>query len=181
MGLLRGPLTAAGPPAALLLVTVLLAGGCSSREESEPEAPTKAVAATDGSFEVAVPEGWTTMGPSLAGDVVVAERDPGGRTRLVASHEDGEVGAEQRAITAAGRLSGDGVFCERLDGDETFGEPHLVFDCPLGEGLRQLLVPMVGEGESALLGIRVGGETLADTAEVVGPILRSFAWTDGAS
>ena len=165
--------------AALVVALAVALAGCSEEPERGPAEPTKRVTAVDGSFELSVPEDWTTMQKALRDDVVVVERDPGGTDRVLVSLQRSGTGAEQRAITVSNQLSDDGVFCERFDGDETFGDPHLVFDCPVDDGTRQVLVAVVDEGRSALLVFRTRATTLESTADLITPILSSFEWTHG--
>lgn len=149
----------------------------------EPAVPTQTVTALDDSLTIEVPEGWTTREKFLGAPVVVAMQDEDRVDQVRVSHYLDSVRAEEEAISASGILSGSNVFCERVDGTTVFGDERLVFDCPLDEPgaagtVRQLLFPIVREGEeeSALVLIETTGTSLADTADLVRPVLESLSW-----
>ncbi len=160
---------------------VTACGGGGGDTEDLP-APVQTVTALDESFTIEVPEGWMTKKKFLGSPVVVAMQDGGGLDQVLISHYLDEVQAEEEAISAGGMLSGSNVFCERLDESTVFGDERLVFDCPVEETgartTRKLFFPIVrdGEDESALVLIQTTGGSLAETADLVEPILESFSW-----
>lgn len=164
---------------ALVVALCWSATGCGDEPDADEAAgPTRTVTSLDESFTLEVPEDWADHERDLGGPIVVAVRSPGGTDRVLAQHFDDETGAENAAIRVGGRLSQRNVFCERLDGTEVFGEPRTVFDCPLPGNVHKLLFPVAGEQESALLLVQTVGATLADTADVAGPVVESFAWVE---
>jgi hypothetical protein len=165
-----------------LCLAVSLTGCSDAGEEpaADPRAGWQTVTATDDTFSLQLPPGWTSDEEFLERPVVVAMRGETGGDRVRASSYLDELRAEGAAIDAAGILAGSNVFCERLDGTEVFGEPRVVFDCPRerpGQPTsRRLLVPMTHDGRSVLLLVQTEGDALEDTADLVRPILESWTW-----
>lgn len=188
----------------VLLIAFALLAGCGSGSEAPQEAPSEdssgtrasttapddgssgasdtgsgAVDATDGSFSVELPPGWTSEEQYLTGTVVAAAQGDDPADQLLVSTFEDPSGAEDRAIYSAAGLADSDIACQRLEDSTAFGEPQLVFDCPQqveGATVRRLLVPIEHDGRSILMLVQTAGETLDDTAAVGRPLLESLTW-----
>lgn len=162
------------------LATLLVVTGCSSSTQQE-SAESQVLLSSDDALAVAVPADWTRQPDLEKRTIVLAASGPDGQELRVARYPAGQL-AEQKAIRQSEVLAGRNVFCERLDGSEVFGDPHLVFDCPVEKGgqvtSRQILVPFEHESGGGLLLVKVAGATLEDAAVVAGPIVESLAWQE---
>lgn len=167
-----------GVAAVALLAAALSA--CGSADDSGPDqgarTPVTEVTARGDALTVGVPEGWQVDESGEAGDVVVAADGPDGQ-RLRVSVYDEPAGAEQAAIEESALLNARRTVCERLDDDDTLGDPHLVFDCTRdGSSRHQVYVVLVHDDRSALVGVELDAAGLSDAATVVGPVVDSVSW-----
>jgi hypothetical protein len=164
-----------------LMVTGCSDSGDGAAHDAGGDSGWETVAATDGTGSVDVPAGWTTQRGFLRRPVVIAEHghDPAGSVR-VSTYLD-EVGAERAAVESSAILARENVLCDRLDGSEAFGDPHLVFDCPRERSgrptRRTLLIPLSHPEGSALVLVDVDdAETLEDARDLVQPVIESWTW-----
>lgn len=135
--------------------------------------------ATDGSMSLVVPDGWEAVDDTLPAGVGFAATEAGDETQqLIVRTSSSADAAEDAAVFAAVGFVDQGGVCRRLEGDTTYGVPHLVFDCPFTEptAIRKVLVTVV-EGDRAVLVLaQLHGETLEDTADVLAPFLAGIVW-----
>jgi hypothetical protein len=155
--------------------------GCGGAEESGPDqgarTPVTEVTARGDALTIGVPEGWQVDESGEAGKVVVAADGPDGE-RLRVSVYDDPAGAEQTAIEESALLNARHTVCERLDDDDTLGDPHLVFDCTGdGSSRRQVYVVLVHDDRSALVAVEIDAASLSDAATVVAPVVDSVSWS----
>ena len=170
----RAPGLAAG------LAAVAVVSGCGGSNEAGPDraarTPVTEVTARGDALTVGVPRGWEVDESGEAGTVVVAADGPDGQ-RLRVSVYDDLSGAEQTVIEESALLNARHAVCERLDDDDTLGDPHLVFDCARdGSSRRQVYVVLVHDDRSALVGVELDAASLGDAATVVGPVVDSVSW-----
>jgi hypothetical protein len=157
--------------------------GCGTSDDSgdpgDPGAqtPVTEVTARGDALTVGVPEGWDVDESAEAGTVVLAANGPdGGRLRV--SVYDDPSGAEQTAIEESALLNARHTVCERLDDDDTFGDPHLVFDCVKdGSSRHRVYVVLVHDDRSALVAVELDAAGLDDAARVVGPVVDGVSWS----
>jgi hypothetical protein len=172
--------------AVLLLAVVALAGCGDGSAGTEPDGATApsdggaaTIEATDGSFSLEVPAGWSSQEQFLRDTVVVAAQGEDEVDQLLVSTFSQSRGAEDQAIFTATGLADNGVACKRLEASTAFGDARLVFDCPQeadGSTVRRLFLPVEHDGASVLVFVQTAGNTLDDTATVVQPILESLSW-----
>lgn len=174
----------------LPVLVVLALTGCGSGADDRPGATpgtggpsdtsgAGAVEATDGSFSLRLPAGWSSREQFLRDPVVVAAQGRDEVDQLLVSTFEDPGGAEDQAIYTATGLADSGIVCTRLEDSTAYGAPRLVFDCPQtahGSTVRKLFLPVEHDGASVLVFVQTAGETLADTAEVVRPIVESLTW-----
>lgn len=164
---------------AVVAVELGLTACGSGQEFPDPGArtPVAEVTARGDVLTVGVPRGWEVDRSAEAGRVVVAAEGEDGE-RLRVSVYDEPVGAEQAAIEESSLLNRRHTVCERLDDDETLGDPHLVFDCSKdGSDRRRVYVVLVHDDRSALVGVELDAASLDDAARVVGPVVDSLSWS----
>ncbi|MCW2845697.1 MAG: hypothetical protein JWN22_3613 [Nocardioides sp.] len=172
---------------AVLCFGVVALVGCGSGSDdtegdgtaASGDAGAATIEATDGSFSLEVPDGWSSQDQFLQGPVVVAAQGQDEVDQLLVSAFPQPGGAEDQAIFTATGLADSGITCKRLEDSTAFGDARLVFDCPQdadGSTVRRLLLPVEHDGKSILVFLQTSGETLDDTAAVVRPIVESVAW-----
>jgi hypothetical protein len=160
----------------LLPGTLVVLTACSV--VSRPAEPAdRDVQATRGLLGVDLPEGWQSAPDLAEPPVVLVARGPTADDQLVVTVVEGERGAEQQAISTSAALADSyDVVCERVDADFTDGP---VFDCPdrtRKPWVHKVLVPVAGDGASALLLVQTRAESYDGAAAVVGPVVESFVW-----
>ncbi|MCW2773209.1 MAG: hypothetical protein JWN91_1535 [Nocardioides sp.] len=161
----------------LLLGTLVVLTACSL--VSQPAEPAdRDVQGTRGVLGLDLPEGWRSAPDQAELPVVLVARGPTADDQLVVSVVDGERGAEQQAIATSTALADSyDIVCERLDDADFTDGP--VFDCPdrtHKPWVHKLLVPVAGEGASALVLVQTRAGSYDDAAAVAGPIVESFVW-----
>ena len=172
---------------ALLLATMVVLTGCSPDDAVVRDASDKPsvgegdhrIAATDGSFTIEVPEDWTSLDESIQSPIVVAAQGEDKVDQLIISVFDDVEGAQDQAIFTAAGLADGNIICKRLEDSTVFGDARLVFDCPQqfeGSTVRKLFIPIENDDASLLVLVQTSGESLADTAAVVTPILESLTF-----
>lgn len=164
----------------VLVLGLVACGFTAPPAAPEPQSGTRAAVSSDGWFAVSLPPGWrqAAVPPGLPGTFLARRADDRG-TQLVGNSFGEADGAEEAAVWAAASLAdGAGIYCERLEDDETFGDPRLLFDCPSDEPrpYHKVLVPVVDGDRSVLLLFQVDGVDLAETATTIRPLLESFTW-----
>lgn len=171
----------------LLLLAIAALAGCSSGS-GEPVAEDASagvdegqhrIVASDESFTIDVPEDWATQEQYLQDPVVVAVQGQDEVNQLLVSVFDDPGAAEDQAIYTATGLADNGIFCKRLEDSTAFGDSRLVLDCPQkadGATVRKLFLPIEHDGGSILVFVQTAGETLAETATFVRPMLDSLTW-----
>lgn len=177
--------------AASLLTATLVLTGCSGDDDKSGEGEGKdsgstgkaaeggRVSTEDGVASLEIPKGWAEAGVELDGPVVLvasSKADPFEQVLVSSFPKKGD--AEDAAIFSSTGMTRSGGTCTRLEGDRTFGKPHLVFDCAFTEPqLHKVFVVQTDGTRSALILVQTAGKTLADTADVVTPIVDSWRWS----
>jgi hypothetical protein len=156
----------------LFLGTLVVLTGCTTI--SRPAEPTdRDVQASGG-----VPRGWTSTPDLAEPPVVLVARGATDEDQLVVSIAEHEDGAEQQAITTSAALADSyDIVCERLDDSDFTDGP--VFDCPdrtRKPWVHKVLVPVAGEGASALVLVQTRADSYDEAVALVGPIVESFVW-----
>lgn len=158
---------------ALVLSTVL--AGCAYAGDP----PDRDVETADGTIALDLPAGWgRSPDPVEPPTVLLAEGT--GDEHLVVSLFEGADTAEQRAIEAAVRyIDSYGLPCRRLDNNPIWDGP--VLDCrdqTRRPWMHKVLVPIPGEGVSALLLVQAEADSWDEAVDVVKPVLDSFLWAE---
>jgi hypothetical protein len=161
----------------LLLGTLVVLTACSL--VSRPAGPAdRDVQASGGVFGLDLPRGWTSVPDLAERPVVLVARGPTADDQLVVSLVEGERGAEQQAIATSTALADSyDIVCERRDDADFTDGP--VFDCPdrtQEPWVHKVLVPVAGQGASALVLVQTRAGSYDDAAAVAGPIVESFVW-----
>lgn len=160
-----------------LLATLVVLTACST--PSRPAEPgDRDVQATRGVLGLDLPPGWDSA-PDLAElPVVLVARGPTDEDQLVVSVVEGEDGAEQQAIDTSVTLADSfDLMCTRVE-DATFTNGP-VFDCPeetREPWVHKVLVPIAGDGASALVLVQTRADSYDEAAAVVAPVVESFVW-----
>lgn len=166
--------------AALVLVLTPCLTGCLHGAQEDRSAGGDVVTSLDGSFTIAMPDGWDQRPVPEGKEAVLNLYQKNDKHhQVMANTFDTAGGAEYAAIYAAtGIYDSLHVACRRLEHDTTFGSARLVFDCPFAdpEPFHKILVPYVDGDRSVLVLVQVDGTELGDTAPLVTPFLESFSW-----
>lgn len=171
---------------ASLLAASLVLTGCSGGDDGKGDTSTDKgsakggrVTTQDGVASLVIPKGWADAGVELDGPVVLvasSQADPFEQVLVSSFPKAGD--AEDAAVFSSTGMVQSGGTCTRLEDDRTFGGPNLVFDCAFtGPELHKVFVVRTDGARSALVLVQTAGKTLADTAEVVTPILDSWRWS----
>ncbi len=173
-----------------LLAATLLLSSCGGDEETkqqdeEPRAVTEPVSGRvstqDDSVSLVLPEGWEKYAAEeLDGVVVLAanQADDEGEQVFV-SRFDSLKAAEDAAIYAATGMVAQGAKCRSWPRNTTFGAERRVLDCDFTdpEPFHKVLIPIGDATRGAMLLVQTDGDTLADTAGRITPILDSWRWS----
>lgn len=161
----------------LLLATLVAVTACSAT--SRPAEPADRDAqATRGVLGLDLPLGWSSAPDLAAPPVVLVARGPTDDDQLIVTVAEGADRAEQQAIATSVTLAGSyDLRCERHD-DAAFADGP-VFDCPdesQEPWVHKVLVPVAGDGASALVLVQTQADSYAEAVDVVEPIVTSFVW-----
>jgi hypothetical protein len=164
----------------VLLGTLVVLAACSS--VGDPDEPAdRDVQATRGVLGLDLPAGWRSAPDLAEPPVVLVARGPTDDDQLIVSLVEGDDGAERQAIATSATLADSyDLACERVDDADFTDGP--VLDCPdesREPWVHKVLVPIAGDGASALVLVQSRAESYDDAAAVVGPVVESFVWDRG--
>jgi len=170
--------------AASLLVPTLLLSACGGDDEDGNdggESISGRVTTADGAISLKLPDGWENADAQLDGPVVFAANQVGDENQQVIISSFPKRGeAEDAAIFAATGVVQQGATCKRVEKDRTFGAAHVVIDCAFTEPEpfhKVFVIQLEKPGRRSALVLAQGdGETLADLAGLVNPVLDSWRW-----
>ncbi|MGJ9414264.1 hypothetical protein ACHAAC_16295 [Aeromicrobium sp. CF4.19] len=147
-----------------------------SADTSDPtDAPdTTTLVSADGAVSAEVPAGWVEPELEVTGPVaLVAQSEEDELDQLIVNTYTEPGAAEEQAISITAGLASSDVSCERTELDG-----QLLFDCPEdqdGGTVRRMYAPLTEDGSSLLVLVQTRAETLADAADLLGPILDGIA------
>jgi hypothetical protein len=141
--------------------------------------PSRDVEIADGAIALDLPAHWRQAPDAIEPPTVLVAEGPGPDEHLVVSLLEGDETAEQQAIESAARYTDAyGLPCRRLDDTPAWDGP--LFDCPdhtRRPWMHKVLVPVRGDGVSALLLVQAGADSFDQAWGVLEPVLDSFIWT----
>jgi hypothetical protein len=159
-----------------LLTTLTMLSACSYGGDR----PSRDVEIADGAIALDLPAGWHPAPDPIEPPNVLLAEGPGEDEHLVVSLMEGEGGAERAAMEAAVRyVEAYGLPCRRLDDNPVWDGP--VFDCPdhtRRPWMHKVLIPIPGDGVSALLLVQAGAASFDEAVATVEPVFASFIWTN---
>ncbi|GAW52073.1 MULTISPECIES: hypothetical protein [unclassified Nocardioides] len=161
----------------LFLGTLAVLTGCTTPSGSAEPAD-RDVQASGGVLGLDLPRGWTSAPDLAEPPIVLVARGATDDDQLVVSIAEHEDGAEQQAITTSAALADSyDIVCERLDDSDFTDGP--VFDCPdrtRKPWVHKVLVPVAGDGASALMLVQTRADSYDEAVALVGPIVESVVW-----
>ena len=123
----------------LSVLLFVLLGACGGGQPSPAPADGHRLTASDGSFTVTAPKGWSAHQNQAQDPIVLVAQGTNKVNQLLVSGFEGKDEAENNAIFAVTGLIDSGTECKRTE-----LEGNLVFDCPgnrSGHALPQALLP----------------------------------------
>ena len=157
----------------VLLVMTLCA--CGGAQPSPAPAHGQRLTASDGSFTMTVPKGWSAHESQAQDPIVLVAPGTNKVNQLLVSEFEGKDEAENNAIFAVTGLLDGGTECKR-----TKPASNLVFDCAgnyQGMPYRKLFFPIEHGNNSYLVLVQTQGETLSDAGKVASPIVASIEFS----
>ncbi len=167
-----------------LVLPVLLAA-CGGAEPESNDDPARAVPlsgrqeTSDGVASLVLPKGWVKTGFELDGKVTFASVDALDPNRQIfvttgKSRDD----AEAEAVFVADAYTKQKAACASEDADTTYGGTYFVLDCvwEAKNPYRKVMVVLGDETRGAMLLVGGNGQTRADLADLISPILKSWRW-----